>query len=67
MPPNAADQWLLATGASLDNCYGPRPLLSGVKQPLRAFAMFPMMRIFERVGAIDINVVVATQSAGHRP
>jgi len=65
--PMAADELLVASGASVElNPDGPRLLLSGVKQPLRASDMFPMTLIFERAGAIDIEVTVATQSAGHR-
>jgi periplasmic copper chaperone A len=64
--PMSADELLVAPGATLAlNPYGPRLLLSGVKQPLRAFDMFPVTLIFERAGPIDIEVMVATQSAGH--
>jgi copper(I)-binding protein len=68
--PMSADELLVASGAALElNPYGSRLLLSGIKQPLRAFDVFPMTLIFERAGPIDIEVMVATQSAGqpHRP
>jgi|SRR5215475_2357152 copper(I)-binding protein len=65
--PMSADELLVASGTTLElNAYGPRLLLSGVKQPLRAFDMFPMTLVFERAGAIDIEVLVATHTAGHR-
>src|SRR5215510_2534430 len=65
--PMSADELLVASGTTLElNAYGPRLLLSGVKQPLRAFEMFPMTLVFERAGAIDIEVLVATHTAGHR-
>jgi periplasmic copper chaperone A len=63
--PMSTESLLVAPGTSLElNPYGPRLLVSGLKQPLQASASFPMTLVFEKAGPIQIEVTLETQTSG---